>query len=158
MPKYRLLTDEEFKHLEKEFIDFLVLNGITSEDWVNIKKENIEDTARILEAFSDVIMEGALRKTQFLERVDTHRIASIHFQESQMVMAAMEAPLGSIADFTNPEFIKEATLNPPSYLKAFTTTEKYSSTREAELFQFTERGWLVSDGNLYKTLVIAATK
>ena len=158
MPKYRLLTDEELEHLEKEFIDFLVLNGITAEDWVKIKEENISDAAKIIESFSDAIMEGALRKTQYLEKVDKHRIASIHFQENQMVMAAMEAPMGSIADFTNPEFIKKATVDPPSYLKAFTTSEPYNFTRERELFQFTERGWLVSDGKLYKTLAIAAVK
>lgn len=158
MPKYRMLTDEELKQMEKDFIDFLVLNGIVAEDWVKIKENNLEDAAKILESFSDAVMEGALRKTEFLEKVDKHRIASIHFQQNQMVMAAMEAPIGSIADFTDPEFIKQATINPPGYLKAFTTSEKYNSTRELELFQFTERGWLVSDGNLYKSLVIAATK
>jgi hypothetical protein len=37
MAKYRLLTLEELKSMEKEFVDFLVLNGIPGEDWVKLK-------------------------------------------------------------------------------------------------------------------------
>ena len=156
MAKYRLLTEEELKHLEKEFVDFLILNGIDADDWVKMKNQNLENAAQIISAFSDAIMEGVLRKTEFLEKIDKNRIASIHFQEKQMVMAAMEAPIGSIADFNDPAFIKRATLDPPSYLKAYITTEPFKDSRELELFQFTENGWLVSDGKLYKTLCIAA--
>ena len=39
MVKYRALTHEELESMEKEFIDFLVLNGITGEDWEKLKNE-----------------------------------------------------------------------------------------------------------------------
>ena len=32
MPKYRLLTQDELNELEQEFINYLVVNGITAED------------------------------------------------------------------------------------------------------------------------------
>ena len=42
MPKYRLLTQDELNELEHEFINYLVLNGITAEDWEDIKKSKQE--------------------------------------------------------------------------------------------------------------------
>jgi len=153
--KYRLLTTHELSLLEKEFIDFLVLNGIIADDWEKMKISEPGKAEKMIEAFSDVIMESALRITEYLEKTDKNRIASIHFQTNQMVMAAMEAPLESDADFTNPEFIQKATSHPPSYLKTFTITESYEESREDVLFSFTEKGWLVSDGKLYKTLCLA---
>jgi hypothetical protein len=157
MAKYRLLSLEELNLLEKEFVEFLVLNGIVADDWQKIKDEEPQKAAKMIEAFSDVIMEGALRKTLYLEKTDKNRIASIHFQPTQMVLAAMEAPMESDADFTDPSFVVKATKNPPVYLKAFTKSEGYEESRETDLFKFTELGWLVSDGKLYKTLCLAAT-
>ena len=153
--KYRLLNNEELALLEKEFIDFLVLNGIVADDWEKMKATEIESAHKIVESFSDTIMEGALRKTEYLEKTDKNRIASIHFQAEQMVLAAMEAPIDSDADFTDPEFIIRATDHPPSYLKTYTMTESYEVSRESVVFSFTEKGWLVSDGKLYKSLCLA---
>ena len=157
MVKYRLLSQEELTHLEKEFINYLSANTITADDWIKIKTEDPDRTRQIIESFSDVVMEEVLHKTEFLEKTDKNRIASIHFQSNQMVLAAMEAPLESDADFTNKEFITQATNNPPEYLKAYTLTEPYNESREKDLFRFTELGWLVSDGKLYKTLCLAAS-
>ena len=49
MPKYRLLTLEELQELEKEFVEYLVLNGITADDWEKIKKENPSSARHIIE-------------------------------------------------------------------------------------------------------------
>ena len=157
MAKYRLLTLEELKHLQKEFVEFLAANTITADDWEKMKIQNKTMAEKLIHTFSDGILEGVLMKTEYLEKTDQHRIASIHFQSSQMVLAAMEAPIGTDADFTDPEFIQRATIDPPPYLKVFTKAENYSESREMEIFKFTEIGWLVSDGKLYKTLLLAAT-
>ena len=46
--KYRRLTIEELQNLEKEFISFLVVNGIPSEDWEQIKKDEAKSQGLIL--------------------------------------------------------------------------------------------------------------
>ena len=38
MPKYRLLTKEELVQFDKEFIEYLVVNGITGEEWKQLKE------------------------------------------------------------------------------------------------------------------------
>ena len=52
-PKYRELTTLELKELEKEFIDYLIVNGITADDWVKIKEEQQEKAEDIITLFSD---------------------------------------------------------------------------------------------------------
>lgn len=48
MAKYRLLTHEELIELEKEFIDFLILNSIVASDWMKIKNEEPEKATRFI--------------------------------------------------------------------------------------------------------------
>lgn len=155
MIKYRKLTKEEFLQLEKTFVEFLVINGITADDWEKLKVEEKDKAHQILDAFSNSILEGALRKTEYLEKHTPKKISCIHFQENQMVMVTMEAPEDSDADFTNPDFIQTATTAPPSFLEAYTASSVYQDSRELVLFNYTENGWLVSDGKLYKALALS---
>ena len=64
---YRRLNTEELASLEKEFIDFLVVNGITAPDWEQMKKDNPENSDQMIELFSEVVFEGIFRKTKFLK-------------------------------------------------------------------------------------------
>jgi len=57
MPKYRILSSEELELLEKEFIEFLVINGITADEWQKIKASEPEKTKKFIELFSDVVFE-----------------------------------------------------------------------------------------------------
>ena len=65
--KYRRLTLEELKPLENEFIDFLVVNGVIADDWEQLLANDVEKSNKIIDAFSEVVFEGIMRKTQFLE-------------------------------------------------------------------------------------------
>ena len=48
MTKYRRLTLEELEELQKEFVDFLVINGITAEDWVKLKDNEVDKSELII--------------------------------------------------------------------------------------------------------------
>ncbi|MDB9939256.1 DUF6495 family protein, partial [Cyclobacteriaceae bacterium] len=65
--KYRRLTLEELEPLENEFIDFLVVNGVIADDWEQLLANDVEKSNQIIDAFSEVVFEGIMRKTQFLE-------------------------------------------------------------------------------------------
>ena len=68
MAKYRLLTIEELQEMEKEFVDYLILNGIYSDDWVSLKNDDPDKVQKIIHLFSDVVFENIMRKTQFLKQ------------------------------------------------------------------------------------------
>ena len=155
MPKYRSLTTEELKGLEKEFIDFLVLNGITGEDWVKLKEQHLAKAEKIIDQFSDVVFEGIFRKVKYLEYRGKKILKTFQCLPDKLVMVVMEADEASDANFTDPAFIQKATTQPPKDLRVYIAEKKYTKSREEELFDLTESGCEVSDGKLFKALCLA---
>jgi len=154
MAKYRLLTTEELNELEKEFIDFLILNGIAADDWEKMKKENSEETNVIIGLFSDVVFEGIMRKVKFLEHRTKNSVKAFQCLDKKIVLAVMDAPTNNKIDFTDSDFIQKATKNAPKGLKVYTSEKEYSKTRELEIFEMITNGCTISEGQLFKTLCL----
>jgi hypothetical protein len=155
MPKYRHLTYEELQELEKEFVDFLVLNSITADEWVKMKKNMPEKAATLLELFSDVVFESITRKIQFLELRTPKELISCQCLDDKLVIVGMKAPAKSAADFTDQSYIQQAFLNPPAELKVYTTSKKYADSRQVDLFAMTQAGYTITDGKIFKTLSLS---
>jgi hypothetical protein len=152
MVKYRRLTLEELESLEKEFIDYLVVNGITADDWVKLKANEVAKAERIIELFSDVVLEGALRKIEFLELRTNTRVFCYQCVESGLVLMALQG--GPLSDFTSPTFIQNALEGSPGDIEIFSSQKQYNMSREWELFQMLQSGHTVSDGRLFKSLAL----
>lgn len=151
-PKYRNLTREELQELEKEFVDYLIINGIIASDWERLKQEETEKAEDIITLFSDVIFEGIMRKVEFLEKRMTHEFMTFQCLKDRLVLVAISS---ASTDFTNPESIQQAVKSPPKDAEIYTTDKKYSLERELELFQMIESGCTISDGKRFKTLSMA---
>jgi len=154
MPTYRLLTLDELTELEKEFVEYLVLNGITAEDWVKIKENDKDDANRLIELFSDVVFEGILRKVNYLEYRAENFVHAFQCLPEKLVLVAMESEDEENVNFLDPVFIEAATINPPEQLIVRTTSKPYSKTRELELFDMIQAGCTISDGGLFKALCL----
>ncbi len=155
MPKYRLLSLEELKELEKEFVDYLVVNGITADDWEKIKQEDSKKAAQIIELFSDVVFEGIMRKVKFLEVRTRSELKVFQCLADKLVLVGMSAGPDKDVDFTNPDFIKNAMVDPPSGLKVYTSEKTYDGKREIELFKMIQAGAVIVDDRLFKSLCMA---
>lgn len=155
MTKYRLLTHEELIELEKEFIDFLILNSIDASDWMKIKNEEPEKATRFIHLFSDIVFEKIMRETQFLELKGESELKAFQCLQDKFIVVGLNASKIKDANLKDNEFIKRAIQNPPSNLEVYTTEIPYKSSREEELFKMTERGFQISDGKLFKTLCLA---
>ncbi|MDN5213794.1 DUF6495 family protein [Fulvivirgaceae bacterium BMA12] len=155
MPKYRLLSLEELKELEKEFIDYLVVNGITADDWGKIKDEDSSKAAQIIELFSDVVFEGIMRKVKFLELRTRSELKVFQCLADKLVLVGMSAEPNQEVDFTNPDFVKNAMVEPPSGLKVYTSEKPYEDKREIELFKIIQAGGVIVDDRLFKSLCMA---
>ncbi len=148
-PKYRALTTHELQELEKEFIEYLIVNGITAEDWVKIKEEQPDKAEDILLLFSDVVFEGVLRKVGFLEKRMTNELMVFQCLKDRMVLVGITS---FSIDFTDQEKLDQAVSDPPDDAKVYTTEKKYHGAREMEIFEMIESGCSISDGKLFKTL------
>jgi hypothetical protein len=155
MPKYRLLTIEELQALEKEFIEYLVVNGISSTDWTSLKEEQPASAERIIELFSDLILGTILKNVGYLEKRGKNHLHVFQCLKEDLVLVAMEGPNQEEIDFTNPDFISSSMLTPPSSLQVYTTQKPYTLERELELFKMIEEGCVITQDKLFKALCLA---
>lgn len=153
--KYRKLTLDELQSLEKEFIDYLVVNTITADDWVKIKKETPQKAEQIIELFSDIVFDRVLQKTRFMEYRSKKELFTYQCLEDKIVLVGLSASPGSNVDFSDPEYIEKAVEQPDSGVKIFTTEKLYTKERELEIFDMLQKGCEISDGRLFKILCLA---
>jgi len=153
-PKYRLLTDEELSELEPEFIDFLVLNGIVADDWVKLKKEDPKAADRMITLFSDVIMEGSLRKIHFLESRSKDQLHLFRCLADKIELVGISSEGNDEVNFLDEKYIELAVANSPKNLKVYASEKTYDPTRESEVFSMLQSGCLISDGQLFKKLCL----
>lgn len=154
MAKYRVLSIVELEEMEKEFIDYLILNGITASDWEKIKKSEPKNAEEIIELFSDVVFETIMRKTHFLQKREEKEIKVLQCLNDKFVLVGLNASKIDRADLTNPDYLEQAMHFPPSGLEVFTTEIKYKKLRELEIFEMTEQGYSISNGDLFKTIYL----
>ncbi|UTW62256.1 hypothetical protein KFE98_19995 [bacterium SCSIO 12741] len=154
MAKYRLLTHEELMEMEQEFVEYLVVNGITAPDWEKMKKEEPAKAKQIIELFSDVVFAGILRKIKFLEFRSEHEVRVFQCLPEKLIQVALECE-GEGVDFTQEGSIEQVLSDPPAEISIYTVEKEYNESREEELFEMIEWGCLVGGESLFKALSLA---
>lgn len=157
MVKYRVLNNEELQHFEKEFVNYLVVNGIEATEWEKIKKEDKEKSHRIIELFSDVVFESILRKVQFIDHRSSQSLKSFQCLSDKIILVSIDindknVNLLNLKDYNN--IINSSNLN----IEIYTTEKKYNKNREEEIFEMINSGCEISDGSLFKTISLALAK
>lgn len=147
MPKYRLLSNDELQQFEKEFIEFLVVNGIEPDKWEKIKENDQASVDKIIELFSDVILESVLRNIKFIQIKSRSYVQAIECLPDKMISIAIEDE-----KFKSPDSEKKTK---ESSLNLFKTERAYIGNREADLFDMLQKGYEISDGTLFAKLKAA---
>jgi hypothetical protein len=148
--KYRRLTLEELKNLEKEFIDFLVVNGIPAGDWEKIKTDESKAEG-LIDSFSEVVFEKIMRQIEYVAHYSPHSIKMFHCQAESIHLIAIDTNAPDI-DLTTDAGIKRLKTYPPSDIQIYQSAKKYSPDREQEIFKMLSQGCVKTDGTLYKLL------
>ncbi len=149
---YRRLDKEELLLLEKEFISFLVVNGIEPDEWESMKDNNIQKADKILDEFSNVIMEGVLRKTQFLDFISPGSIKCFQCLDDKIILVGLDVEEGVDFDFTKINDFKDISEEIIPFLSVYTQEKKYNIKRNREIFEMIEKGAIPSNGNYFKNI------
>ena len=152
MPKYRLLTNEELVEMKQDFVNYLVLNGITADEWKKLLEADPEKAQTIIDLFSDVVFEKILRSVNFVLRTSKKEIIAFHCMEESIEMCGLVAGKDLDVDFTDHEVIASLIANPVHGLETIHAEKAYTKSRELEIFELTENGGLISDGNVFNAL------
>lgn len=153
--KYRLLTIDELNELEKEFIEFLVINGVTADDWEKIKATDIQKADKFIELFSDTVFEGVMRKVKYLDFRSEKLLQSFQCLAEKIVMVGIQLDEKSNVNLLDLKSFTQFKNNPSGDVKVITSEKSYNDMREVELFRLIQRGCEISDGTLFKTLCLA---
>ncbi len=143
--RFQRLSKEALQKLEKEFIQFLAVNGIEAKDWENFKKTNPDFCEQKIDEFSDVIMGSMLQKAKYAEfcepqlwmlfKLEEECISLIHLQTYEPSIDFTKTPLSEI---------------PISALDVRKTSKPYQKEKEDELFEMMQKGCYITEGEVYQ--------
>lgn len=147
--KYKRLTKEQFEELHSEFSSFLATQAIDKAEWDKIKIEKPEVAEQELDVFSDLIWEGVLNNSNYLEHFSKNHIFLFHCQEKLIQSIVLKA-LDSAVDFMQKDGLQWLSDN------LFTDTveihlgkKAYEAERNKAIFDLITEGAILSDGQLY---------
>lgn len=138
-----MLSREEMTLFDEDFKHYLIVNGISNEAWLEMNEKNVSEAQKIVEVFSDVVLQKAYEKIQFLEFRSKQQLMLFSCEKEEIHLIGLSANDEAV-DFSTPVAIKESILNYNSQIQSFRQTKKYSKKREVELFEMTEQGCVVS--------------
>lgn len=147
--KYKRLTKEQFEELHSEFINFLASQSIDKNEWDKIKTEKPEVAEQELDVFSDLIWEGVLSNTNYLEHFSKNHIFLFHCQEKLIQSIVLKA-LDSQVDFMQKEGLQWLSDNMfTDAVEIHLGKKEYEGERNASIFDLITQGAILSDGQLY---------
>ena len=149
--KYRRLTADELQRLENRFVQFLVSNTITADDWVKIKREKPEQAERLIVIFSEMMFETSLKSVQYLKFTEPKDLKVFHCETDKITLIGLTADEKLDIDFTQGIDSQKLMRNLEG-LSIYQQQKKYKGNREEELFRMMETGCRISDGHLFGIL------
>ena len=151
---FRRLNNDELTALEKPFINFLVANTITGDDWKKMKIREPERASKLVDIFSDFIFEERLRKVQFMQHQEPKELRLFKCTDEKMLLIGVKVAENSAIDFT-----KEADLSKISAdtegVELYRAEKIYTRGREREIFELLENGCKISENSWFDTLETA---
>jgi hypothetical protein len=142
--KYRKLSKEELQELKSEFIQFLVANGLDAAEWKRLNEEDLDAANEMVDLFSDVVFDKALKNIKFLKHVSKHHIKYFYCTEKKIVLLSISAHTNSPLDFTKAEVLNNLASGEETYEKGeitYSTSEKeYEKERNLEVFELMNQG------------------
>jgi hypothetical protein len=150
--KYTRLTKEQLEELNQEFSTFLATQAIDKAEWDKIKAEKPEVAEQELDVFSDLIWEGVLAKSTYLECFSKNHIFLFHCFDTYIQSIVLKS-LVPETDFLTKEGLQWLSDN------MFTDTiemkvgkKEFTEERNLSIFQLIQQGSFLTDGQLYNQI------
>ena len=149
--KYRSLTNEELAELENEFKQFLITNNVYTEEWEELNKKKDKKVDELVEMFSDIVLDKALKNIKYLEHVTPNDIKSFKCDTNEMVL------IGIVSKNQDIDFTKHTLSDFADELDIFKTSKPYHKERELEVFELLQSGCSLIDEARYNKIEMAHT-
>jgi len=152
MKYYPRLKDSELHALEQDFVNFLVVNGITADDWVKIKESDMDKAEGLIGEFSNVVYESSLRKADYLLMVDEKYVRCFNCLETRVVMSSLQYVGEDEFDFNKVDDLAALLSGPQFNFRAKIVEKAYAKKREHEMFDMILSGCKISDDKVFQLI------
>jgi len=147
--KYSRLTKEQFEELHQEFINFLATQSITGDEWQDIKTNKPEVAEQELDIFSDLVWEGVLNQTKYLEHISPKDIHLFTLNEDHMHLIGIKVK--EDVDLTTAEGFNWLRANLMHDHVEFVQAKKdYTDDKNLDKFTLIQQGSNITKGELYQ--------
>jgi len=150
--KYRILSNEELSHLEEDFKHFLIVNGVHTEEWKRLNKEEIQKAVDLVEIFSDTVLQKVYEKLEYLEFRSEDSCMVFHFDTEKVELISIHRKTDSSINLSTAEGIHVALVTQINALNFFQAEKKFSDSREKEIHRMLEQGCLISSSEFWNSL------
>lgn len=137
--KFRMLSKEEMQIFDEDFKYFLIANGVSNEEWLEMNRSNVEKATRLVELFSDSILQKVYEKIRFVEHRSEDSCMVFKLNEKNIELISINRK-SDIVSLKSPESIHEALTKFPMELTMFKTEKKYNGVREEEIHDMIAQG------------------
>ena len=151
--KYQRLTKEQFEELQQEFVNFLATQSIDKAEWDKIKFEKPEVAEQELDVFSDLIWEGVLTRTEYVENFSKNHIFLFQCFEDKIKSIVLKSVVTTV-DFMTKEGLQWLGDNMfTDNIEIKTGSRSYNKERNLSIFELIQQGSFLSDGQLFKQVI-----
>jgi len=142
--KYRRLTLDELEELRDEFVLFLASHSIVADEWEKIKTSDEHSMNSLLDLFSDMVIEKALKNITCLKLVSPSELYLFLFEEQTGKMIRFSISESAGIDLRDDKTlaalaIGEIALNTLSP-ELYTGNKQLSGNREVEMYELLCKG------------------
>lgn len=151
--KYTRLTQEQFEELHPEFIRFLVAQTIDKNEWDELKRTQPEVAEQELDVFSDLIWEGVLTRTRYLEHFSSTHVFLFECLDTRIESIIIKS-LRSDVDLLTHEGLQW--LNQEMFgseVEIRLGQKEYTQERNTDIFSLIQQGAYLSGGEMYQQLM-----
>jgi len=108
--KYRILTMEELEVFEEDFKQFLIVNGVHTEEWEEMNKSDKDNAVKMVELFSDSVLQKVYEKIIYLEHRSEQSCLVFKLNKENIELISINSNSDKIS-LETPELIHDAILN-----------------------------------------------
>ena len=146
--RFRCLTIDELKELETEFKQFLIINQVYNEEWIEMNQKDLEKANALVDLFSDQVLEKVYSKIDFLEKRDKYALSVFAVTKTEIETITIQSKNQSIELFTNAQI--ETALNQYlNELEIYCGTKKLAKEKCDEVFDLIKEGCDVSSFDVW---------
>lgn len=151
--KYRMLSDEELKHLEGDLKAFLIINGLEGDSWKKLNEEDPDKALALVELFSDQVLQTVYEKVEYLELRTPESCLVFKLNKDELLLISLNRLAGSTIDLSTVEGVHDALVNHFRELQCFTSKRSFTKERELEIHQLISEGCVLSTAEFWDALV-----